>query len=88
VLDNCEHLIDTCAELAEWLLTRCPTLHILATSSEPLRISGEQQWRISTLSASRVDQAHSLTEFANADPLPGTPPVVVEATAARARPGR
>lgn len=41
VLDNCEHLIDTCADLAAVLLGQCPRLHILATSREPLRIQGE-----------------------------------------------
>ncbi|MFE2300369.1 BTAD domain-containing putative transcriptional regulator [Streptomyces sp. NPDC059445] len=41
VLDNCEHVIDAAAELAETLLTRCPGLTILATSREPLGIPGE-----------------------------------------------
>ena len=41
VMDNCEHLIDQCAVLADTLLRACPKLRILATSREPLRISGE-----------------------------------------------
>ncbi|MCU1640325.1 MAG: ATPase-like protein [Nocardia sp.] len=41
VLDNCEHVIDAVAALAETLLTRCPQLRVLATSREPLRIDGE-----------------------------------------------
>ncbi|MFI5626422.1 ATP-binding protein [Nocardioides sp. NPDC051685] len=41
VLDNCEHLIEHCAMLADTLLRTCPRLRILATSREPLRISGE-----------------------------------------------
>lgn len=41
VMDNCEHLIDQCAVLADTLLRACPRLRILATSREPLRISGE-----------------------------------------------
>ena len=36
VLDNCEHLIDASRELAAQLLARCPRLHVLATSREPL----------------------------------------------------
>ncbi len=36
VLDNCEHLTGGCREVADRLLTRCPRLHILATSREPL----------------------------------------------------
>ncbi len=41
VLDNCEHLIDTCAGLVEQLLRFCPGLRILATSRELLGIAGE-----------------------------------------------
>ena len=36
VLDNCEHLVDACAVLAEHLLESCPGLRLLATSREPL----------------------------------------------------
>jgi predicted ATPase len=46
VLDNCEHLIEACAELADALLKACPDLHILATSREPLRIAGEASWSV------------------------------------------
>ncbi|MFD7020023.1 ATP-binding protein [Streptomyces sp. NPDC059928] len=41
VLDNCEHVIDAAARLAETLLTHCPNLRILATSREPLGVPGE-----------------------------------------------
>jgi predicted ATPase/DNA-binding SARP family transcriptional activator len=41
VLDNCEHLIDAAATLAETLLGRCPALRVLATSREPLAVTGE-----------------------------------------------
>lgn len=41
VLDNCEHLIEACADLAKRLLQSCPQLTILATSREPLGIQGE-----------------------------------------------
>ncbi|MFI7638259.1 BTAD domain-containing putative transcriptional regulator [Nonomuraea sp. NPDC049400] len=41
VLDNCEHLIDAAAEVAERLLTECPDLRVLATSREPLNLPGE-----------------------------------------------
>lgn len=41
VLDNCEHVIDAVAELAHALLTRVPSLRILATSREPLAVTGE-----------------------------------------------
>jgi predicted ATPase/DNA-binding SARP family transcriptional activator len=41
VLDNCEHVIDAAALLAEALLTRCPGVRVLATSREPLGVPGE-----------------------------------------------
>ncbi|MEU3658801.1 BTAD domain-containing putative transcriptional regulator [Streptomyces sp. NPDC032940] len=41
VLDNCEHVIDAAARLAEELLARCPHLTVLATSREPLGVPGE-----------------------------------------------
>lgn len=49
VLDNCEHLIDACADLATELLRRCPELRVLATSREPLDVDGEQTWRVPSL---------------------------------------
>ncbi|BBL80218.1 LuxR family transcriptional regulator [Rubrobacter xylanophilus] len=41
VLDNCEHLVEACARLAERLLVSCPGLRILATSREVLGVAGE-----------------------------------------------
>ncbi|MBF9072610.1 AfsR/SARP family transcriptional regulator [Streptacidiphilus fuscans] len=41
ILDNCEHVIDAAAMLAENLLARCPGLTVLATSREPLGVPGE-----------------------------------------------
>ena len=49
VLDNCEHLITSCASLVERLLKGCPSLRILATSQAILGIVGEQAWRIPSL---------------------------------------
>jgi predicted ATPase/DNA-binding XRE family transcriptional regulator len=49
LLDNCEHLIQACAELAEALLRGCPGLHILATSREGLGVAGEVVWPVPTL---------------------------------------
>lgn len=49
ILDTCEHLIESCAELATTLLQSCPLLHILATSREALRIPGETVWRVPSL---------------------------------------
>src|SRR5215208_4720718 len=49
VLDNCEHLIETCAELVEALLRSCPKLRILATSREALGIASEISWPVPSL---------------------------------------
>jgi transcriptional regulator with XRE-family HTH domain len=49
VLDNCEHLIDACADLALRVLAACPRLSILATSRMALRIRGEQIFPIEPL---------------------------------------
>ena len=50
VLDNCEHLIAACAQLAEELLRTALRLRILATSREGLGITGETLWRVPSLS--------------------------------------
>lgn len=49
-LDNCEHLLDAVAQLAEHLLATCPHVRLLATSREPLGIAGEVVWRVPPLS--------------------------------------
>ena len=49
VLDNCEHLVGPCAELATALLAGCPDLRILATSREALGVAGEVVWPVSGL---------------------------------------
>jgi predicted ATPase/DNA-binding SARP family transcriptional activator len=49
VLDNCEHLIGAVAALADRLLGECPRLRILATSREPLGITGEVLWPVEPL---------------------------------------
>lgn len=49
VLDNCEHLIEACARLADTLLRACSDLRILATSREGLDVPGEQVWPVPTL---------------------------------------
>ena len=51
VLDNCEHLLDACARLADALLRACPHLTVLATSREALGIAGETVWRVPSLAA-------------------------------------
>jgi predicted ATPase/DNA-binding SARP family transcriptional activator len=42
VLDNCEHLLDACADFVAAMLRRCPRLLVLVTSRQPLGVEGEQ----------------------------------------------
>ena len=55
VLDNCEHLADACAALAEQLLGHCPRLRLLATSREPLAAAGEVQYALPPLDTPAAD---------------------------------
>jgi predicted ATPase len=50
VLDNCEHLIDACAMLADTLLRACVDLKVLTTSREALGVAGETSWLVPSLS--------------------------------------
>ncbi|MHB8574689.1 MAG: ATP-binding protein, partial [Dehalococcoidia bacterium] len=64
VLDNCEHLIDTCAAMAERLLNACPRLQLIATSREPLRIEAETVFRVPPLALPHVGAEHKPEEMA------------------------
>lgn len=46
VLDNCEHLLDSVAQLADVVLRGCSQVRIIATSREPLNLAGELTWRV------------------------------------------
>ena len=59
VLDNCEHLIQPIAQLAETILQTCPDVHILSTSREILAIAGERALSVPSLSL--PDQHESLS---------------------------
>ena len=58
VLDNCEHLLDACAELVVVLLGSAPRLTLLATSREAIGVAGEVSWRVPSLSL--ADEALAL----------------------------
>jgi predicted ATPase/class 3 adenylate cyclase len=49
ILDNCEHLIEACAEVSETLLHACPKLKMLASSREALGIAGEVPYSVPSL---------------------------------------
>jgi predicted ATPase/class 3 adenylate cyclase/DNA-binding CsgD family transcriptional regulator len=50
VFDNCEHLLGACADLVNDVLAGCSRVAILATSREPLLVSGEVNWQVPSLS--------------------------------------
>ena len=55
VIDNCEHVIEAAAGMAEALLRTSPGVSLLATSREPLRISGEYVYRVPSLDVPAED---------------------------------
>ena len=64
VFDNCEHLVDAAAELAAFLLSRCPNLKIVATSREILGVPGEVPFEVEALAVPDVsDNRDALMEF-------------------------
>src|SRR5689334_16275125 len=50
LLDNCEHLLDSCGDAIQTLLNGCPQLTVLTTSREPISVAGEVTWRVPSLS--------------------------------------
>ncbi|MGW3409619.1 AfsR/SARP family transcriptional regulator [Streptomyces sp. NPDC000888] len=70
VLDNCEHVVDAAAELAELLLRTAPGLRVLVTSQEPLGLAGEAVFLVEPLGTE--DAVRLFTERAAAS-APGFP---------------
>lgn len=64
IFDNCEHLIDECARVADVLLQSCPKVHILASSRESFSIGGEKPYRVRSLSLPPGENNLSLNELA------------------------
>jgi predicted ATPase/DNA-binding CsgD family transcriptional regulator len=54
-LDNCEHLLESCARLCQRLLAAAPGLCLIATSREPLRVAGERIWQVPPLAVWSAD---------------------------------
>ena len=67
VLDNCEHLISSCAELVEALLRGAPALRIVATSREALGASGETVHRVRSLSLPKALASVSMDALVEAE---------------------
>jgi len=67
VLDNCEHLAEAAASLAEYLLAACPALVVLATSREALGVEGELSWQVPPLSLPEGGPAPTASELVTSD---------------------
>jgi predicted ATPase/class 3 adenylate cyclase len=66
LFDNCEHLLEACAQLADGLLHACPHLKILVSSREALGMAGEVSFRIPSLSlpdAQHLPSLEKLTQY-------------------------
>jgi predicted ATPase/class 3 adenylate cyclase len=59
LLDNCEHLLDGCAQLVATLVRQCPQVTLLASSREALGIGGEQAYRVPSLSLPDPKREHT-----------------------------
>ena len=66
LLDNCEHLVNAAAQLADTLLKQCPNIILLATSREVLNIAGETQYRVPPLALpnpKQIQTVESLSQY-------------------------
>jgi predicted ATPase/class 3 adenylate cyclase len=63
VLDNCEHLIEACAKLADRLLSNAHMLKIMTTSREALGIKGEVVWQVPSLTLPDVKQLPTIEQL-------------------------
>ena len=67
ILDNCEHLLEICADAAETLLHGCRDVTVLATSRAPLGVAGEADWRVPSLSLPPERQTEPVDAIAQSD---------------------
>ena len=67
LFDNCEHVLTTCVPLVASLLQACPSMHLLATSRERLKVAGETVWYVSPLSCPSLSTSLSLEQVQNAE---------------------
>jgi predicted ATPase/DNA-binding CsgD family transcriptional regulator len=72
-LDNCEHVLDAAADVADAILRHCPEVAVLTTSREPLGVPGEAVWRVPSLSEEEalalfVERGSSVRPWFSLDP--------------------
>lgn len=60
ILDNCEHVLSACTDLAAHLTQSCPRVSIITTSREPLGVAGELTWRIPSLAMPDPEETPSV----------------------------
>jgi predicted ATPase/DNA-binding SARP family transcriptional activator len=65
ILDNCEHVLDVCAQVAAALLKNCPKAKVLATSRDLLRLEGEASYHVPPLAIPQNPDTQSTDELAN-----------------------
>jgi predicted ATPase/DNA-binding SARP family transcriptional activator len=63
VLDNCEHLIETCAQLVHEVLGTCQHVRIMATSRQPLGLASEVSWQVPGLDVPSANTELSLPDL-------------------------
>jgi predicted ATPase len=66
ILDNCEHLVEACAQLTHTLLSHSSSLKILASSREALGVQGEVAWQVPSLSlpdTNKIPELEHLTQY-------------------------
>ena len=63
VFDNCEHVVDSVADLIEAILAASPTITILATSREGVGVSDEQLWRVPSLDVTSGTESVAVNLF-------------------------
>lgn len=85
VFDNCEHLLQTCAEVAETLVRECPGVQIMATSREGLGVSGEITYRVPSLSL--PSDSTALPRSTKSDPMDSEAVALFVDRASAAKPG-
>lgn len=69
LLDNCEHLIEAAADVAQQLLGSCPHLSILATSREPLGVDGEAIFSVPSLTMPQPTEERDAGQAGDAELL-------------------
>ena len=69
ILDNCEHLISSCAAMTAQLLSACPDLKIMATSRESMGVAGEQTFHVPSMQLPEIREDSDLEKIWGAESM-------------------